>query len=254
MTDAWTTSLPEDKLLTAQGLGFAHGDTPILDDLNFDLRKREIHALIGSSGAGKSTLLRLLAGLVSPNRGRIQEQSGLVKAVILQDYGLFPWKTVEENVALGLLYEAISSEEVRARVAEMLASLGLSSLAGRYPGQLSGGQRQRVAIGRALVRRPHLLLMDEPFSALDAFTRESVQELLLEIWEQRGFACLLITHQVEEAIFLSHRVSVLGGTPSRVLATHDNNPNRGQGDFRLSEEFFSHCRALRLMLRETCVQ
>lgn len=197
---------------------------PVLHNLSFALPAGETLSVIGPSGCGKSTLLYLLAGLEKPDSGSIvmpAHKSGRV-SFILQDYGLFPWKTVGENLALPLELRGASKDAQQKAVADMLHELGLQNLQDRYPERLSGGQRQRVAIGRALITRPDILLMDEPFSSLDAITRSHLQTVVLRMWQRRRPTCVLVTHDVAEAVFLGKRVMVLHGHPAHCALWLEN--------------------------------
>ena len=178
------------------------GDHVVLDGLDLDIAPGEFVGLLGRSGSGKTTLLRLLAGLGDQTTGEIH--TGSEVAVVFQDPRLFPWRTALENVALGLRG---ADPLDRARAA--LGEVGLAGREGAWPRELSGGQRQRVALARALVREPDLLLLDEPFSALDALTRISAQRLVNELWERHRPAVLLVTHDVEESLLLADRTLVL---------------------------------------------
>jgi len=212
-------------------------------------------AVIGPSGCGKSTLLLLAAGMLAPTRGTVsvggQEVSGprRTTALILQEYGLLPWKTVEHNAALGLEVRGVAAAERRARTVRSLEQVGLADFARAYPGELSGGMRQRLAVARALALDADLLLMDEPLSALDALTREDLQDLLLDLWRLRGHTALLVTHSIEEAVFLGRRVVVLSPRPGRVAEVVDN-PQMGESGFRQSAEFYERCTQLRAILAE----
>lgn len=224
-----------------------YGQGPVLDRLTFRLRAGETLAVIGPSGCGKSTLLYLLAGLDEPQSGSVGMAGPEGKppriAFILQDYGLFPWKTVWENVALPLELSGLPRPERDKAVRAMLAELQINGLEDRYPDQLSGGQRQRVAIGRALVTSPDILLMDEPFSSLDAITREQMQNLILDLWQRRSLTCVLVTHSVSEAAFLGKYVMVLGGKPARTTMWLEN-PWFGDPDSRSREGYFSVTRQI----------
>lgn len=224
-----------------------YGQGPVIEDISFSLGRGESLAVIGPSGCGKSTLLYLLAGLDAPQQGSVSmcgPEGGKPRtAFILQDYGLFPWKSVWENVALPLeLGGAPRSEQARA-VRDMLQELQIDGLEDRFPDQLSGGQRQRVAIGRALVTRPDVLLMDEPFSSLDAITREQMQNLILALWQRRNFTYVLVTHSVSEAAFLGKYVMALGGRPAKTSLWLEN-PCFGDPDGRSSEAYFSVTRQI----------
>jgi NitT/TauT family transport system ATP-binding protein len=179
-------------------------------------------SLLGPSGCGKSTLLYMVGGFVAPSDGEIRVNDKVVsgpgpdRGPVFQEFALFPWKTVLQNVMYGLKVQKVPTAEARARAEELLKMVGLSSYAGFYPKQLSGGMRQRVAIARTLAYRPSILLMDEPFGALDAHTRTTLQNELLTIWERDRKTVLFVTHGVDEAVYLSDRVVVMSGSPGRV--------------------------------------
>lgn len=225
-------------------------DGVVLDGLQFDLERGETLAVIGPSGCGKTTLLYILAGLSAPSGGEvsINGHSGADTkgrtAFILQDFGLFPWKTTAENIALGLQLKGVPAEQRQARTEALMDQLGLAGLDGRYPVQLSGGQKQRVAIARALATEPDLILMDEPFSSLDALTREHLQNTLLELWRHNGLSFIIVTHSVEEAVFLGRRVAVLTDRPTRIRTLIDN-PDFDREDARLNSGFFGKVREVR---------
>ena len=184
-----------------------YGNRRVLDDISLEVRANEIVALLGRSGCGKSTVLRVLAGLSDDHVGN-REVSG-APAVAFQEPRLFPWRDVLTNVQYGLTRTALSREAARARSELALAEIGLTDHAQSWPLTLSGGQAQRVSLARALVAEPELLLLDEPFGALDALTRLSMRSLLLDLWRRHGFGVLLVTHDVDEAIELADRVLVL---------------------------------------------
>lgn len=194
----------------------------VLEDINLQLFSREFVCLVGSSGCGKSTLLNIVAGLVNPSAGKVLVDDQIVtgpgsdRGMVFQNYTLYPWLTVAQNVAFGLKLQKMPKVQLRERVAYYLNVVGLSQFANAYPKQLSGGMKQRVAIARALANEPAVLLMDEPFGALDAQTKEQMQQFLLELWEQTHITVLMITHDVEEAIFLSQRIYVMGAHPGRM--------------------------------------
>lgn len=227
--------------------------TPALRNVRLSLPLGSIGAIIGPSGCGKSTLLSVLAGLNKNYQGSVllkgkppQESSEV--ALILQEYGLLPWKTVWYNVKLGLQIKGISAKESANRTEKILDKLGLLHLRKRYPIQLSGGQRQRVAIARSLILNPELLLMDEPFSSLDALTREEMQDLLIGVWKETGLTILLITHNIEEAVFLGQKIFVMSACPGTILQELDN-PLAGDYTARGKMEFLEMCNSLRLSLR-----
>jgi sulfonate transport system ATP-binding protein len=184
-----------------------YGERRILDDISLEVRAHEIVALVGRSGCGKSTVLRVLAGLSSDHSGN-REVTG-APAVAFQEPRLFPWRDVLTNVRYGLNRTRLPPDAARTRSEQALAEIGLADHAHAWPLTLSGGQAQRVSLARALVAEPQLLLLDEPFGALDALTRLSMRALLLDLWRKHGFGVLLVTHDVDEAIELADRVLVL---------------------------------------------
>lgn len=194
----------------------------VLDHLTFDVKDKEFVCILGSSGCGKTTLLRMIAGLDTARSGSIVLDGESITGtspkigMVFQEYSLFPWRTVIDNIAFGLEMKGISREE-RYRIAEnYLALVNLSQFRDSYPSELSGGMRQRVAVARALALDPVLLLMDEPFGALDAQTRNMLQQELLQIWEKTKKTVIFITHSVDEAVFLSDRIIVLTPRPGRI--------------------------------------
>lgn len=186
--------------------------------LTFRVWQREFVGIVGPSGCGKSTIVRILAGLLLPTRGEVSVEGKVVRKppddllVLFQQYekSLLPWRTVESNIRFGLENRTLSRQERRRRVDESLEAVELADVAHHYPYQLSGGMQQRVAIARSLARRPKIMLMDEPFSSLDALTRADLQDLTLRLWAQYGQTVLFVTHDVDEAVYLSTRVLVLG--------------------------------------------
>ena len=229
---------PEGDLLT------------VLDHINLHIAPGERWAVIGPSGCGKSSMLHVLAGLQTVTSGSVQYQGAAHTkphgeiSVILQEYGLFPWKTVEQNVGLPLELQKVPKKEIKTRVNEMLAQLKLSEHGRKYPSELSGGQRQRVAIARALIAQPKVLLMDEPFSALDALTRETMQNIVLELCERQNLTLVMVTHNIEEAIFLGQKIAVFSDNSGRISHIADNG-HSGEVSYRGTEEFYRHCSLLR---------
>jgi NitT/TauT family transport system ATP-binding protein len=187
-----------------------------LEDLNLVVEVGSFVCLVGASGCGKSTLLNLVAGLDSPTTGRI-EVSGR-PTLIFQDAALFPWLTAGENVDLALRFRGVSSADRRVAVADLLDRVHLSDFAGKRPHELSGGMRQRVALARALAQNARILLLDEPFAALDAITRDILYEEFERIWRETGLTVLFVTHNVREAVRLSQRVVLLSSRPGRAVA------------------------------------
>ncbi|MFQ5912783.1 MAG: ABC transporter ATP-binding protein [Nitrospinota bacterium] len=241
-------------MIEVEGLCFAYGDHSVLDDVSLAVPTGGSMAVIGPSGCGKTTLLYNLAGLRRPNSGRVRIGGSEIRgprektAVILQHYGLFPWKTVYENAALGLRIRGAPADERRRRVEPILEELGIAELRDRYPRQVSGGQRQRVAIARALALDPDLLIMDEPFSSLDALTREAHQYLLLSLWSEKGVTLVLVSHSIEEAAFLGQEVLIFSERPARVRCVLSN-PAIGSEDYRSQPAYQQLCTELRDLLR-----
>jgi len=215
---------------------------PVLDDVSFSVRPGEFVALLGPSGCGKSTLLRLVAGLEPPRSGTLREDGAPItrphpsRVVVFQDPTLFPWRNVAANVALGLEAQGILKSQ-RHRVNAAIDLVGLTGFRKAYPHQLSGGMAQRAALARALVNEPRILILDEPLGKLDSLTRLSMQAELVSLWQQRGFTTLLVTHDVEEAVYLANRVIVFSNRPARIKAdlAVDLPYPRHRGDTRLAE-------------------
>jgi len=213
----------------------------VLEDVSLDIAPGEFVALLGPSGCGKSTLLRLVAGLESASSGRISQDGELIvrpdpsRIVVFQDPTLFPWRTVRDNVALGLEAQGILKQE-KARVDSALQKVGLEDFAQSWPHQLSGGMAQRAALARALVNNPKLLILDEPLGKLDSLTRLEMQSELLALWRKNGFSVLLVTHDIEEALFLAQRVVIFSPRPARIVAelTVDRPYPRHRGDTELA--------------------
>ena len=207
-------------------LGRNGGLRPIVEDITLDVRQGEFVTIVGASGTGKTTLLRILGGLVPASRGTVSFRGRQVDAppdgvvVVFQDYShaLLQWRSVGRNVALGL-EGRLAGAELETRVLEALRMVGLERNAGDYPWQLSGGMQQRVQIARALALRPQVMLMDEPFGALDAMTKAALQDELLRVHAQTGTSFVFITHDIEEAVYLGDRTAVLGGQPGRIHST-----------------------------------
>ena len=222
--------------LSIQGLSKAYGKgRPVLKDIDLEIGDGEFVAIVGRSGCGKSTLLRLLAGLDRQHEGRLLHDGApitgtdLRRGVVFQDHRLFPWLSVADNVMLALAELRLPAAAKRARVVERLRSLGLGNHVDAYPKAISGGMAQRVAIARALVNRPPVLLLDEPFSALDAITRGRLQQELLALWRDEGLSVVIVTHDIEEAVLLSQRVVVLDQSVQRIQAIDLPHPRR-RGD------------------------
>ncbi|MEU7908420.1 ABC transporter ATP-binding protein [Actinoplanes sp. NPDC049118] len=212
------------SLLTLSSVGMRYGAFTALDDISLDVAAGEFVCLVGASGSGKSTLLSLIAGLTTPTSGAIAlagtpvSGPGPDRGLVFQSGAVYPFRTVAQNVGFGLELLKLSKAERRERVDWYLAETGLTALRGKLPKELSGGQRQRVAIARALACEPDVLLLDEPFGALDVQTKEDMQVFIRRIWQDTGTTVLMVTHDVEEAVFLGGRVVVLASDPGRVAA------------------------------------
>jgi NitT/TauT family transport system ATP-binding protein len=257
-------------MINIRDLTFAYqGQSPLFEGFAWHVESDEAWAVIGPSGCGKSTLLYLLAGLRHPTSGEVwiggqqmvrpRPRTGL----ILQDYGLLPWATVAQNAALGLRVrrfygpdgrhapagERLPKEETTRRVDFWLERLGIAELHDKYPAQISGGQRQRTAIARTLAMNPDLLLMDEPFSSLDALTREDLERLTLELRAETGVTTVVVTHNIEEAVYMGQRLLLLRQPPHREAIIIDN-PAAGQLDYREQPAFQERCNQVRELLGE----
>lgn len=199
-----------------------NGTLPVLDDITLTIQPGEFVSIVGASGCGKSTLLRLIVGLEENYRGEVLLDgkrivgTSLERGIVFQEHRLFPWMTVEGNISLGLLNAALTPGQKRQLVQQHIELVGLSGFEKSYPHQLSGGMAQRVAIARALVNKPEILLLDEPFGALDALTRAYLQQELHRIWQAEGITMILVTHDVEEAIYLGDKVVVMEPRPGRI--------------------------------------
>jgi len=193
--------------------------TVVLEDVTVDIEQGDFVTLIGPSGCGKSTLLKMIAGLDTDFEGSVKldgqvvEGPSLKKGMIFQEHRLFPWLTVEENIAADL---SLKDKQIRKKVDELISIVRLQGFEKSYPRELSGGMSQRVAIARALLRNPDVLLLDEPFGALDAFTRTHLQDVLLEIWNQKKTTMIFVTHDLDESIYLANKVMVMSAKPGKV--------------------------------------
>ena len=222
-----TMQATEEPVVDIRGLAltFERGGqrTEVLRGLDLTIAPGEFLAIVGESGVGKSTLLRVIIDLAAPSAGTVSVRGSAGRrlppaALVFQDSRLLPWRSVLDNVAFGLEWSGVPGAERRRRAEAMLTLVGLADLASRWPHQLSGGQRQRVSLARALTVEPEVLLMDEPFSALDSFTRENLQDELLRIRAATGRTVLFVTHDIDEAVYLADRVVVLNGRPAGIGA------------------------------------
>lgn len=237
-------------MLAADHLSKSYGGKAVLEDVSFRLGREETLAVVGPSGCGKTTLLYLLGGLTAPDTGQVKLMGAPVAcpsadiSIILQDYGLLPWHTVIDNVALGLKLHGLGRAQRRDKARRQLAEMGIVDRDLDYPANLSGGEQQRVAIARAFVTEPKLMLLDEPFSSLDALTRERLQRTLLDVWRKRKIPYVLVTHSLDEAVMLGKRIMVMSGRPARPVAVFDN-PGFGDENIRDTEACFGLLRQLR---------
>jgi NitT/TauT family transport system ATP-binding protein len=250
-------TIPEVNL-RAVGKRFSSATAPVLESISLSIERGEFVSIIGPSGCGKSTLLKLIAGLSACSHGEIQV-NGMTPAnareivsFIFQDATLLPWRTVQKNVALALELEGRTRDETAATTENLLQLVGLSHVAHHYPRQLSGGMKMRVSIARALATKPRILLMDEPFAALDEMTRDRMNEELLRLRAEHHWTALFVTHSVAEAVFLSSRVIVLAPHPGRIA--HDLSidlPYPRTSEVRGSKEFDDLVNRTSRLLRET---
>jgi NitT/TauT family transport system ATP-binding protein len=237
-------------MLTAENLAKSYDGKTVIQDVSFTLEQGETLAVVGPSGCGKTTLLYLLSGLAAPDAGRAllggRPITGPASdiSIILQDYGLLPWRTIIDNVALGLKIQGVARRERLERARAQLDEVGITGRDSDYPANLSGGEQQRVAIARAFVTRPRLTLLDEPFSSLDALTRERLQLALLKAWRARRVPYVLVTHSLEEAVMLGQRIMVMSARPARPVAVFDN-PGFGDERIRDTEACFALLKELR---------
>ncbi len=219
------------------------GTGKVIESVSLQVPRGRTECIIGPSGCGKTTLLLAAAGLKPADGGAVLLDGSPVAAgdprvgLVLQHYGLLPWFTAAENAVLGLRIRGASRGERVTAAKDLLARVGLSARAGSFPAELSGGEQQRVALARALSLSPRLLLMDEPFSALDAITRESLQDLLVGLLSEADLGAVVVTHSIEEAAYLGDSISLLAGTPARIVERF-HNPGRASRGFRASPRFF----------------
>ncbi len=211
------------KTLQLKNVNKAYGNLTVLENLSLEVEKGEFVAIVGPSGCGKSTALRMLAGLEQPTTGEVSADGTVIKepnsnrVMIFQEHALYPWRTIEDNVGLGLELANVSKKERHGRIHKVLEKVGLENFKTYYPHQLSGGMKQRASIARALVLDPEVLLLDEPYGALDAITRLTMQNELIRLWEGSNQTMVLITHDIDEALYLADRVFVLSSRPGKIV-------------------------------------
>ena len=228
----------------------------VLDRINLNIYPNEFVCIVGASGCGKSTLLNIIAGLLPPSLGKVTINGkellgpGADRGMVFQNYTLFPWLSVADNIAFGLKLKKISQAQQKEIIRYYLDIIGLTKFAHAYPKQLSGGMKQRVAIARALANQPEILLLDEPFGALDSQTKEQMQEFLLDLWDKTHITLLMITHDVEEAIFLAQKIYVMSAHPGRIKEEIKIDlPEQRHLDIKLTTEFIDYKRRVIQALR-----
>jgi len=233
-----------------------------VNDVSLEVKAGEFLVIVGPSGCGKSTLLDLLAGLTTPSSGEIKIDGkqiigpGLDRGIVFQQYALFPWLTAKENIEFGLEAKGVEKIERQKQARYFLQLVGLADFEHHYPSELSGGMKQRVAIARSLAYNPDVLLMDEPFAALDAQTRETLQAELLRIWQQTGKTVIFITHSIDEAIYLGQRIAIMTSRPGRIKTIIDVPASLkvNQEDVRSNQEFGQLRHQIWSLLREEVVK
>ena len=240
------------------GVAFLNGKDPLqaLEEISFDIQVQQFICIVGPSGSGKSTLLRILGGLLSPTKGKVIFNGAQLRGprrgvgVVFQDANLMPWRTVIENIALPLEIQGVSAQETLSQAEELVSLVGLSGFEDWLPRDLSGGMAQRVAIARALIHDPDLLLLDEPFGALDALTRERMGTELLRIWRVHRKTVIMVTHDISEAVFLADRVLAISPQPGQLrLDLEVNIPRPRQDSDRYTPDFVELTHKLRDALR-----
>ena len=232
-----------------------------IDEIDLKIKNKEFATILGPSGCGKSTLLRIVAGLIQPTRGIVRLDGNVItrpgqdRGMVFQSYTLFPWLTVRENIQFGLEISGIPKAQQEQIAQEFIEKVGLKGFEKTYPKGLSGGMKQRVAIARALANNPAILLLDEPFGALDAQTRALMQELLTQVWEELHQTILFVTHDVEEAIFLSDRVFVMTARPGKIKAEIDIPLGRPRSyEIKATEAFLNLKKQALVLIREEAIK
>lgn len=241
-------------MLVIKNLGLSYGHTPILDGIDMHLQKEEIGVIIGPSGCGKSSLLNVIAGNVTHYTGQVTLDGEAIDhrtkhiSLVAQSYGLLPWKTVYQNIVLPLKIKKKPLDEPK--ITAVMERLNIAHLSQRFPTNLSGGQKQRVALARSFVLEPlDMMLMDEPFSALDSITREASQELFMEVWQERKPTTLFVTHSIDEAVILGKRILVMSHAPQGIVEIIDN-PLFGHPNIREQVAFLDTANYLRSLIKK----
>ncbi len=246
--EALASAKKMDPRIGVRNAGKSYGSLEVFRNINLEVGDAEIVAIVGPSGCGKTTLLRCIDGLISLSSGEIAVEGERVNqplpgvAMVFQHFGLFPWKTVAANVGYGLRLAGASKEVIAERVPKFIKLVGLAGFENAFPYQLSGGMQQRCGLARALAIEPRVLLMDEPFAAVDAQTREILQFELIRIWQMRPTTMVFVTHSIEEAVLMGHRVVVLKGRPSSVFEVVEVDLPHPRGRHTLSHPRFSALR------------
>ena len=241
------SDLLKPNLLRCRGLFFQYGQKNILSNINVDIKKGKSYAFLGPSGCGKSTLLSLIAKLTQPTKGHVNYSSLCQKKIsmVFQDYGLFPWKNIRQNLDLAFNLRQLKSN---LDSSTLLKELEIDALLDRLPHELSGGQKQKVAIARSLLFNPDLLLLDEPFSAIDALSREKLQNKFKTLWQRQQFSMILVTHDIFEAVFLAEKIFILSKNPAKIECVIDNEHTK-EINLRSSNAYFQLCNLVRDKLR-----
>lgn len=252
-TDSQESSPSDAAAIAIQGVEVRYGELLALQRVDLTIQPHEFVCLLGPSGCGKTTLLNVIAGFVRPTNGRALtygqaiKEPGPDRGMVFQEYGLFPWLTVKKNIQYGPKLKGASGAELDQIAKKYSKMVGLELFCDSYPGQLSGGMRQRAAIARALANQPNILLMDEPFGALDAMTRQALQEELLQIWEVERKTLVFVTHSIAEAVFLADKIIVMSTHPGRIEHIVDNTTARPRN--RTADAHFEMCRHIELLFQ-----
>jgi NitT/TauT family transport system ATP-binding protein len=240
-----------DSMISIQGVSKSFGDNHVLTNLDLEVKKGEFLVLLGASGCGKSTLLNLIAGFEKPTAGRVSVNGKVIEDItaacgmVFQQYALLPWQTVQQNVEFGLKMQHVPKKERAETARRFIEMVGLKGSENKYPAALSGGMKQRVSIARVLANDPDVMLFDEPFAALDAMTRQVLQDQLLSIYEQSGKTIVFITHSIDEALMLSTRMAIMGARPGRIVQDVRNElPHPRTAEVQLSSAFIELKRAI----------